>query len=562
MMNSQSPESHHTAIPQSDIPKSLALDVAKWIEEDPDQVTRNQLEQWLANGDLTSLTSSFSGFLEFGTAGLRGALGPGPSRMNRAVVSKTAAGLASYMKKKGLTSIVIGRDARYGSEDFTRDTAEIMSGAGMRVFVLPRPLPTPVLAYAVKKLSCGVGVMVTASHNPPQDNGYKVYLGGVIDGVTYNGSQIIAPADKEISEEISRSPSLNKVPRSKEWTVLGEEIIDSYIEQTAKLAPRPGSLKIVYTAMHGVGTEVLRKVFAQAGFDQPILVKEQGDPDPDFPTVAFPNPEEPGAIDMSLALAKQVDADLVIANDPDADRCAGAIKDPRHGWRMLRGDEVGALLGEYIARNISENPKSSGYFANSIVSSSILGKIAGHYSIPFTETLTGFKYLSKVSNLRFGYEEARGYAVDSQTVNDKDGISAALMLAQLAADLRGDGKTISDLLDEIWNRHGFHGTRQISVRTSSVEQINSILSNLRSNTPSTLAGFNVTKFDDLERPSDGLPPTNGVRFSLAGNIRIIVRPSGTEPKVKCYLEVICATENESITTLDLLEKAMRAFLVA
>ena len=538
---------------------SLISEITNWIAEDPDPKTRTQLQQWLDQGNESELRSCFAGFLEFGTAGLRGALGPGPSRMNRAVVSKTAAGLVAFMRTHRLESIVIGRDARYGSEDFTRDTAEIMAGAGMNVFVLPRPLPTPVLAYAVSELKCDVGVMVTASHNPPQDNGYKVYLGGTVNGIRYNGSQIISPTDKEISGFIAKSPSLNEIPRKSEWTVLDDSIIDSYVKKTSILAPRPREISIVYTAMHGVGTEVLTKVFAQAGFQPPILVREQADPDPDFPTVAFPNPEEPGAIDMSIVLAKKVNADLVIANDPDADRCAAAIKDPKHGWRMLRGDEVGALLGEYLARTA---PDKSGYFANSIVSSSILRKIASHYGMPFTETLTGFKYLSKVDGLRFGYEEALGYCVDSRAVNDKDGISAALLLAQLAADLAVDGKTISNLLDEIWTRHGFHGTRQISIRTPSVEKITSILERLRTSTPDSLAHRKVVRFDDLERPTDGLPPTNGVRLFLEGNVRIIVRPSGTEPKVKCYLEAISPTEDEATKILDLLEEEMKVFLVA
>jgi len=552
-------ESRFAIVSHPSIDSTLREEVEKWIAEDPDQKTKQQLQSWLEEGNSADLQSCFSGFLEFGTAGLRGALGPGPSRMNRAVVSKTAAGLAAFMKKHGLKSIVIGRDARYGSEDFTRDTAEIMSGAGFAVFVLPRPLPTPVLAYAVTKLKCDVGVMVTASHNPPQDNGYKVYLGGTVNGIRYHGSQIISPTDKEISEAIAHSPALPNLARSQNWTVLNDDVVASYVDVTSRLASRPRELKIVYTAMHGVGKEVLVKVFERAGFPAPTLVAEQAEPDPDFPTVAFPNPEEPGAIDMSIALAKKVNADLVIANDPDADRCAAAINDPRHGWRMLRGDEVGAVLGEYLARSATDK---NGYFANSIVSSSILRKIAGHYGMPFTETLTGFKYLSKVENLRFGYEEALGYAVDATSVNDKDGISAALMLAQLTADLVAQGKTIADLLDEIWSRHGFHGTRQISVRTPSIEKITSILTKLRSATPESIAGRRVTRFDDLERPTDGLPPTNGVRLFLDGDIRIIVRPSGTEPKVKCYLEVIAPNEKEATITLDQLEQEMKVFLVA
>jgi phosphomannomutase len=493
----------------------------------------------------------------FGTAGLRGPLGPGPSRMNRAVVTKTAAGLAIYMKRNGLKSVVIGRDARYGSEDFTRDTAEVMQGAGFEVFVLPRPLPTPVLAYAVRNLKCDVGIMVTASHNPPQDNGYKVYLGGTVGGVRYDGSQIISPADSEISADIAAVPALNTLVRSQGWTILDESHIDAYVSATSRLATKPGTLRIVYTAMHGVGTETLEKVFKAAGFPAPILVSEQARPDPDFPTVKFPNPEEPGAIDLSLVKAREVSADLVIANDPDADRCAAAIKDHDGQWRMLRGDEVGALLGEYMARKA---PNKEVMLANSIVSSSILSKIAQHYGLPFKETLTGFKWLAKIPNLWFGYEEALGYAVDSKSVNDKDGISAALVLAQLATDLKAEGKTLVDLLDEIWERHGYHGTKQISVRTTSVAQIDAILSKFRDATPTTIGRFSLTAFDDLEKPQDGLPPTNGVRIRLMDNIRIIVRPSGTEPKIKCYIEVITKDRATSEKIIAELEKELHTFL--
>ena len=533
----------------------LLTQVRAWIAEDPDPKTRAELEELIAKNDLATLASCFAGFLEFGTAGLRGRVGPGPARMNRAVVSKTAYGISRYMKTHGLTSVVIGRDARHGSEEFARDTAEIMSGAGFEVLVLPRPLPTPVLAYAVRNLGCGVGIMVTASHNPPQDNGYKVYLGGVVSGIEYHGSQIIAPTDAEISQQIAAAPPLNTLPRGQKWQLLDESVIDSYIRATAQLAPRPRPLKIVYSALHGVGTEVLGKVFAAAGFDAPILVKAQAEPDPDFPTVAFPNPEEPGAIDLSIALAKEVDADLVIANDPDADRCAVAIDD--NGWRMLRGDEVGILLGEYIARSAGD---TQGVLANSIVSSSALRKIAAHYNLPFTETLTGFKYLSKVKNLRFGYEEALGYAVDADSVNDKDGISAALMIAQLAADLAAGGSSLQELLAEIWRRIGFHGTSQISVKTNSVSDVDRIMTKLRRELPDVIAGFPVTSRDDLERPTDGLPPTNGVRIWLDGKYRVIVRPSGTEPKIKCYLEVITDSKEVALPLLAKLEAEFRALM--
>lgn len=539
------------------VDSALRAEVEKWIAEDPDSTTRSQLQEMLDSGDETSLRSCFAGFLEFGTAGLRGPLGPGPSRMNRAVVTKTAAGLAIYMKRNGLKSVVVGRDARYGSEDFTRDTAEIMQGAGFEVFVLPRPLPTPVLAYAVRNLKCDVGIMVTASHNPPQDNGYKVYLGGTVGGVRYEGSQIISPADSEISADIAAVPALNTLVRSQGWTILDESHIDAYVSATSRLATKPGTLRIVYTAMHGVGTETLEKVFKAAGFPAPILVSEQAQPDPDFPTVKFPNPEEPGAIDLSLVKAREVSADLVIANDPDADRCAAAIKDRDGQWRMLRGDEVGALLGEYMARKA---PNKEVMLANSIVSSSILSKIAQHYGLPFKETLTGFKWLAKIPNLWFGYEEALGYAVDSKSVNDKDGISAALVLAQLATDLKAEGKTLVDLLDEIWERHGYHGTKQISVRTTSVAQIDAILSKFRDATPTTIGRFSLTAFDDLEKPQDGLPPTNGVRIRLMDNIRIIVRPSGTEPKIKCYIEVITKDRATSEKIIAELEKELHTFL--
>ena len=535
----------------------LRAEIEKWITEDPDPVTRKELQKLLDTSDEATLRSCFSGFLEFGTAGLRGPLGPGPSRMNRAVVTKTAAGIATYMKRHGLNSVVIGRDARYGSEDFTRDTAEIMMGAGFTTYVLPRPLPTPVLAYAVRNLRCDVGIMVTASHNPPQDNGYKVYLGGTVNGVAYNGSQIISPTDAEISRDISEVPPLPTLTRAAGWNVLDESSVDSYVTATSRLATKPGSLKVVYSAMHGVGTETLRKVFIAAGFPEPILVAEQAEPNPDFPTVAFPNPEEPGAIDLSLKKAADVSADLVIANDPDADRCAAAIAEKNGQWRMLRGDEVGALLGEYMARRA---PDKSAIMANSIVSSSILSKIARHHGLRFTETLTGFKWLAKIPNLWFGYEEALGYAVDSQSVNDKDGISAALALVQLATDLHRENKTLADLLEEIWQRHGYHGTKQISVRTTSVAQIDSILARFRNAIPKSIGRFSVSQFDDLEKPSDGLPPTNGVRIYLGDNIRVIVRPSGTEPKIKCYIEVVSKSREESELVIAELEKELRTFL--
>ncbi len=535
--------------------QSLVGDVQAWIADDPDPITASQLQQWLDTNNEAELRTSFNGFLQFGTAGLRGPNRPGPSGMNRAVVGRTAAGIVAYMKERNLTSVVIGRDARYGSEDYTYETAEIMSGAGMKVFVLPRPLPTPVLAFATNELGCDVGIMVTASHNPPQDNGYKVYLGGTVDGIEYRGSQIVSPTDVSIALKIDAITLLKEQPRGKEWTVLGEEIIEKYIDRTASLATNPGTLRIVYTAMHGVGTETLQRVFQKAGFASPILVDAQAAPDPDFPTVAFPNPEEPGAIDLALETARTFNADLVIANDPDADRCAAAVKDPVTGWRMLRGDELGAILGESIARKTQ-----AGIFANSIVSSSILKKIAAHYNLEFKETLTGFKWLAKIKGLTYGYEEAIGYAVDAKTVNDKDGISAAITLAQIATDLAANGKTLLDLLDEIWVRHGFHATEQISIRLSDLLKVGVILGRLRSNPPHNIAGRAVTSIDDLAAPTDGLPPTDGLRIWLDGGVRIIIRPSGTEAKMKCYIEVIEKDSKTAQSVLDLLRPPLKELL--
>lgn len=475
--------------------------------------------------------------------------------MNRAVVGRAAAGIAAYMTKRGMKSVVIGRDARYGSEDYTQESAEILSGAGMDVYILPRPLPTPVLAFATSHLKCDVGIMVTASHNPPQDNGYKVYIGPEADGIEYASSQIINPTDGFIAADIDAVTSLRSLPRGNKWTILGEDVISEYIARTVKLAPRPGDIKVVYTAMHGVGTETVQRVFNHAGFATLILVDEQCTPDPDFPTVAFPNPEEPGAIDLALAKARDFGADLVIANDPDADRCAAAINDPKVGWRMLRGDELGVIFGEWIART---QPK--GTMGNSIVSSSALRKIAAHYNVDFKEVLTGFKWLAKIEDLAYGYEEAIGYAVDSETVNDKDGVSAAIFLTQIAMDLKRDGLTLANLLDEVWDRHGFHGTEQISIRVADMSAITRLLAGLRQNPPAEIAGRKVDSIDDLAAPKDGLPPTDGLRIWLSGGIRMIVRPSGTEAKMKCYIEVITKTSEESTALLNELREPLKKFL--
>ena len=536
---------------------SLKAEVEAWIADDPDPQTAGELQRALDSGDEELLKKYFNGFLQFGTAGLRGPVGPGPSSMNRAVVGRTAAGIAAYMKSHGMKSVVIGQDARHGSAEFTQQSASILSGAGMDVYVLPRPLPTPVLAFATQYLKCDIGIMVTASHNPREDNGYKVYVGPSADGIDYACSQIINPTDQLISKEITLVKSLESQPRGKEWKIVSEAVITEYVRRTALLAPSPGDLKIVYTAMHGVGTETVQRVFNHAGFATLILVDEQCAPDPDFPTVAFPNPEEPGAIDLALKKARDFGAELVIANDPDADRCAVAIKDPKVGWRMLRGDELGIIFGEWIART-----KPTGIFGTSIVSSSALCKICAHYGIEYKEVLTGFKWLAKIEKLAFGYEEAIGYAVDSENVNDKDGISAAIFLAQIAMDLKRDGLTLTDLLDEVWARHGFHGTEQISIRVSDISATTALIAGLRQNPPKEIAGLAVHSIDDLAAPTTGLPPTDGLRIWLAGGIRIIVRPSGTEAKIKCYIEVITKDAVESEALINTLREPLKKLLAS
>ncbi|WP_326810805.1 phospho-sugar mutase [Streptomyces scopuliridis] len=510
-----------------------------WQAEDPDSDTREELGKIIDAGDTGTLAERFAGTLQFGTAGLRGELGAGPMRMNRAVVIRAAAGLAAYLIAQGHGDglVVIGYDARYKSADFARDTAAVMTGAGLRAAVLPRPLPTPVLAFAVRHLGAVAGVEVTASHNPPQDNGYKVYLGG--------GSQIVPPADGEIAARIAAVGPLAGVARPDDgWDILGDEVLTAYLERTdAVLTPgTPRTARVVHTALHGVGTETLLAAFARAGFPEPALVAEQAEPDPAFPTVAFPNPEEPGAMDLAFATARRVRPDLIIANDPDADRCAVAVPDDTavSGWRMLTGDEVGALLAAHLVHK-----GATGTFAESIVSSSLLGRIAGAAELGYEETLTGFKWIARVEGLRYGYEEALGYCVDPDGVRDKDGITAALLVAELASELKAQDRTLSDLLDDLAVTHGLHATDQLSVRVQVLSLITDAMRRLRENPPKELAGLTVASTEDLTRGTDTLPPTDGLRYHLEGayRARVIVRPSGTEPKLKCYLEVVIPVED-------------------
>ncbi|WP_405998946.1 phospho-sugar mutase [Streptomyces sp. NBC_00829] len=515
-----------------------------WLAEDPDSETRNELGKLVDAQDLDALAERFGGTLQFGTAGLRGELGAGPMRMNRAVVIRAAAGLAAYLKANGQGDglVVIGFDARYKSADFARDTAAVMVGAGLRAAVLPHPLPTPVLAFAIRELGAVAGVEVTASHNPPRDNGYKVYLG--------DGSQIVPPADAEIAAEIDAVRGLGDVPRAESgWDILGDEVLDAYLARTDAVltAGSPRTVRVVYTALHGVGKDVLTAAFARAGFPTPALVQEQAEPDPAFPTVSFPNPEEPGAMDLAFETARRLQPDIVIANDPDADRCAVAVPDAAAlgGWRMLRGDEVGALLAEHLIHK-----GARGTFAESIVSSSLLGRIAEAAGLPYEETLTGFKWIARVEGLRYGYEEALGYCVDPEGVRDKDGITAALLVAELASELKERGRTLTDLLDDLAVAHGLHGTDQLSVRVEDLGIITNAMRRLRERQPAELAGLRVVSAEDLSRGTDRLPPTDGLRYYLDGafKARVIVRPSGTEPKLKCYLEVVVPVADASELT--------------
>lgn len=512
--------------------EELARAIASWTEQDPDPQTRRQVEDLLAAADvgdaaaMAELVDAFSGRLEFGTAGLRGALGAGPNRMNRVVVGQAAAGLATYLLDHDLAGgkVIIGFDARRNSDVFAKDTAEIMSGAGFQAMITPGPLPTPVVAFGIRHFGCVAGVVVTASHNPPQDNGYKVFLG--------DGSQIVQPADVEISSRIDEvaKHSLYDVPRSDSYSVLGDEVAAAYVNRLTALVPpdAPRELHWVYTPLHGVGGSLVERAVAACRFPPAYVVTEQANPDPSFPTVAFPNPEEPGAIDLALRSAQQTGADLVIANDPDADRCAiAAVIDTQ--WRMLRGDELGVLLGEDALRR-----GVRGTYACSIVSSSLLSVIAAAYDQPFVYTLTGFKWIGRVPGLAYGYEEAIGYCVDPEAVRDKDGISALIRVLTLAADLKADGLSVADRLDEIARRYGVYETDQMSVRVPNLKIIGAAMARLRAHPPRMLAGQRLS-IVDLTQGSEELPPSDAVLIT-GETIKVVVRPSGTEPKLKCYLE--------------------------
>lgn len=527
--------------------------VRSWIAQDPEPRDVAELESLLeaaAGSDdaaaqaRAELADRFRGPLEFGTAGLRGALGAGPNRMNRAVVIRTTAGLAAYLGEQldgGVPRVVVGYDARHGSARFATDVAAVLTGAGAQALLLPAAGPTPVLAFAVRDLDADAGVMVTASHNPREDNGYKVYLGGRVVTGAGQGAQLVAPADAAIAERIAAVGGAAEVARPDSgWQVLDGSVTERYLARVAAQVPTgyARDLRIVYTPMHGVGGRTAVAALARAGFGDVVVVPEQFEPDPDFPTVSFPNPEEPGALDLALRLARRHTADVLIANDPDADRCSVAVphRDAPGGWRQLTGDEVGALLGEQAA--ITAAVVGGGVLASSVVSSRLLAKIARSHGLEHRTTLTGFKWISRAEGLVFGYEEAQGYCVDPAAVRDKDGISTAVRVALLASQLADRGRTLTDALDALAVRHGLHATAPLTLRVDDVSVIAPAMARLREQGPATLAGSPVISTVDLSLGEGDLPPTDGLVYLTAAEDRVVVRPSGTEPKLKCYLEVI------------------------
>ena len=531
-----------------------------WFEQDPDPATRSELGALISARDEAELQARFGSRLAFGTAGLRGELGAGTNRMNRVLVAQAALGLANFLKQKfaGSTpTVAIAYDARINSDVFALDSAEIMAGAGIRVLLFDQYTPTPLLAFAVKHRGLSAGVMVTASHNPPRDNGYKVYLGGA-----NGGGQIVPPTDAEIALEIdavAAGMTFAQMPRATDFEIGGQDVREAYLAQTATLVHGIDALPaidIVFTAMHGVGWASLKALFERAGLALPRVVEKQNLPDGDFPTVAFPNPEEPGAMDLAFELANATAADLVIANDPDADRMAVGLPSPN--WNRLTGDQIGLILGDWAAARAAA-AGIEGNLACSIVSSSAMARVAEHYGLGFVETLTGFKWITKVPNLIFGFEEALGYCVDPQHTPDKDGISAAMVMATIATELAADGKSVLDLLDELSERYGHFATGQISIRVSDLRIIAKTMDRLRTSPPATIDSV-AARCTDLSLGTETLPPTDGLRFDLADGRRVIVRPSGTEPKLKCYLQTVATSHDAAAASLSSLHAAMSALL--
>ncbi len=502
-----------------------------WIAADPCPADRAELETLLANGSTAELAERLSAPLTFGTAGLRGPLRAGPAGLNLAVVRRTAFGVGRFLIRSGRAgTVIVGYDARHRSAEFAREAAGTLTALGFSVMLAPGPLPTPLTAFAVRELDAVAGIQITASHNPPLDNGIKVYLAG--------GAQLVSPQDTEIEEQIESAPAAVDIAVASEFSAWPADLVDAYIERTAALSSRVGGttdLRVVATPMHGVGGATLRQMLRRAGFPDVQLVPEQAEPDPDFPTVAFPNPEEPGATDLLLALAESASADLAIAVDPDADRCALGIPLPGGGWRMLTGNEAGVLLGDLVLSRLDRARHPDPLVATTVVSSTMLAAVAAGYGVRYDETLTGFKNLVRAGDgqgtgLVFAYEEALGLCVDPETVRDKDGLSASVLACDLVADLKAAGTSVAARLDELARRFGLHVTGAHSVRVADLSVIDKIMTRLREALPTELAGEPVTETRDL------LPLTDGLLFRTASS-RVVIRPSGTEPKLKCYLEV-------------------------
>ena len=537
--------------------ETLIARARSWQSQDPDAETKAELEALILAGDEEGLADRFSQRLSFGTAGLRGELGAGPNRMNRVLVAQAAVGIARYLKANfDDPSCVIGFDARKNSDIFAKDSAEILVGLGVRAYLYDSLIATPMVAFAVRELGCSAGIMVTASHNPPADNGYKVF--------DFTGSQIIPPMDALIASEIGKfadSESVNNLVRSSDYSSVPASISVDYLQGVSSLMNRHSdrkSLKIVYSAMHGVGAEFIEKIFDIAGMDPLIPVTCQHKPDGTFPTVAFPNPEEPGAMDKSIETAKASGADLVLANDPDADRLCVAYKDATGNYIQLSGDDLGLLLAEELAGR-AKREGVSGTLACSIVSSSAIEKVAEHYGLGFAQTLTGFKWVGRVPNLIFGYEEALGYCVDSKRVKDKDGLSAALVVADIATTLAASGYTIGDQLEKLRARDGYFATDQISIRVKDLSIIENLMKKLRANPIQELDGQPVV-FTDYLNGWGNLPGTDAIQLDLADGRRVIVRPSGTEPKLKCYLLAVSDQGSRSQSMLASLKAAMQKVL--
>jgi len=495
----------------------------EWIAHDPDPATAAEL----AACGPDELAARFARPLTFGTAGLRGPVRGGPDAMNLAVVSRASWAVAQVLKEQERAGavVIVGRDARHGSAAFAAATAEVIAAEGFSVLMLPDPAPTPVLAFAVRHTGAAAGMQITASHNPPSDNGYKVYFDG--------GVQIVSPTDRQIEAAMSAAPPADQIAR-RPVEPANADLLDRYIDRAATVRRGTGTVRVALTPLHGVGGAVAVETLRRAGFRDVHTVASQFAPDPDFPTVAFPNPEEPGAADALLALAEDVAADVAIALDPDADRCAVGIPTAQ-GWRMLSGDETGWLLGDYILR------RQTGHsvVASTVVSSRMLAAIAAHYSAVHVETLTGFKWLARADaglpagTLVYAYEEAIGHCVDPAAVRDKDGISAAVLFCDLVAELKSRGRSVPDLLDELARRHGVHDVAAVSRRVADADEAAALMQRLRADPPSRLGGFTANMTDI----TDALIFTGGDDDMSA---RVVVRPSGTEPKLKCYLEVRCA----------------------